>query len=41
MGAPAITGGYRSKPLAEGKWINSQGWDLTFISLGVVLVTIP
>jgi hypothetical protein len=27
--------------MSEGKWIRSRNWDLAFISLSVVLVTIP
>jgi hypothetical protein len=30
-----------SSSMSEGKWINDRKWDLTFISLSVVLVTLP
>jgi hypothetical protein len=32
--SPAVT-------MSQGKWIRNRNWDLTFISLSVVLVTIP
>ncbi len=41
MSTSAISYNARSDSRSEGKWINSQSWDLTFISLSVVLVTIP
>ena len=41
MNTSAISYSARLDSRSEGKWINSQSWDLTFISLSVVLVTIP
>jgi hypothetical protein len=41
MGASALTYNSPFESMSEGKWINSRQWDLVFISLSVVLVTIP
>ena len=41
MGASAITYDSPFETMSDGKWINSRQWDLVFISLSVVLVTIP
>ena len=41
MSASAVAYGSRPASMSEGKWIKSQSWDLTFISLSVVLVTLP
>jgi hypothetical protein len=41
MSAPAISCGSRHDSMSRGLWINSQSWDLTFISLSVVMVMLP
>ncbi len=41
MGATAITYESPFESMSDGKWIRDRKWDLTFISLSVVLVTVP
>lgn len=41
MGATAVAYTSPASSMSEGKWIYNRKWDLTFISLSVVLVTIP
>jgi hypothetical protein len=41
MGATAITYESPYDSMSEGKWIRDRKWDLTYISLSVVLVTVP
>lgn len=41
MSASTITLDSTRQSMSEGKWINNRQWDLTFISLSVVLVTVP
>ncbi len=41
MSATSITYSAPLTSMSEGKWLNTRMWDLTFISLSVVLVTIP
>ena len=41
MSASAIAYDSTFDEMSEGKWIRNRRWDLTFISLSVVLVTIP
>lgn len=41
MSASAAALVRNSTSMSDGKWIKSRDWDLTFISLSVVLVTVP
>ena len=41
MGATAIAYESPFESMSDEKWIRDRKWDLTFISLSVVLVTIP
>ena len=41
MSASAVAYGSQFESMSEGKWINNRKWDLAFISLSVVLVTVP
>jgi hypothetical protein len=41
MSASAVAHGSPLTSMSEGKWLNSQRWDLVFISCSVVLVTVP
>lgn len=41
MGVSAVAYNSPFESMSEDKWINSRQWDLVFISLSVVLVTVP
>jgi hypothetical protein len=41
MGAAIATDSSSFNTLSRGRWIRSKNWDLTFLSVSVVLVTVP